>query len=194
MLRLDLPASLERQRRRPGRDEVGPPRNVASRAAAKLRAGHVPVREGLPPERDALGENETGRHGEPPRRAAEHRAVEALVHGVHVLERRLLRQPRPARHEAELDMLPGRHVVNQLRLDVAEAETEVAVVLAVGDLFEQELEVTLARGQQPRARFPASNRPLDDDRRVRAADAEPALRLRDPSRMWKSSSAPSRLP
>src|SRR6185369_11357649 len=53
-------------------------------------------------------------------------------------------------------------------------ETEIAVSLI--DLPEQQLEITLARRDQPRAALRAAERSLRDDGRVRAADAEAQLR------------------
>ena len=102
MLPLRLGASLEGERARADRGEVGPPRDVASAPAIQLAAGRVHVRVVVDPERQVLIEDDAGREREPPAGVDEDGAVAAVLDLVQLFDGALLIETRPARDDGEL--------------------------------------------------------------------------------------------
>ena len=78
-----------------------------------------------------------------------------------------------AGQRAHLHLMAGGDVDDDLGGQVGEAEGER---LVVGDLLDEQIEVALARRQQPRGLAAAPDRPFADDRRARSAERDARLR------------------
>ena len=105
-------------------------------------------------------------------RTAERRLVVGVAEVTRAEQVRRAFEPRPAAGERDLHLMTRRDVVGELRLRVREAEAQVLLRIQALD---HQIEIALARGEQPRATLRSAERPFDDARRVDGADREMAL-------------------
>jgi hypothetical protein len=143
---------------------VRPIRELPVAAVVQLEALRVLVAEVVVGHQHALREHQP-RQRQPPAGHADHRRVEPHVHIVDLSLNRIVLEPRAPGQRGQIDPLPRGDVVGQAGLRIRESEADGAV----GQAVENQVEIRLARGDQPGPALTAADRSFRHSGRIRPA-------------------------